>query len=161
MGVLSYSSQEVNEAVGAARAIAPIEATSTASQAYSVGDLFVYNGLLYKASANIAQGGTITPNTNCTATLVGSEIVGKFDKPSNTGTTGQVLKKTASGSEWANESGGGGASVVAEQHRNIFRGQSLGSSATARHISSRSRKRKSESTFRNFRLDSTKFPTAL
>ena len=131
MGVLSYSTEQVNEAIGAARSIAPIESTSTASQAYSVGDLFVFSGLLYRATASIAQGGTIVPNTNCTATAVGTEIVGKFDKPSNAGTTGQVLKKTLGGSAWADESGGGGASVVAEQHANIFRGQYLGTEVTA------------------------------
>lgn len=48
-------------------AVAPIESTSTASQAYAAGDFFIYNGTLYIASASIAQGGTITPNTNCTA----------------------------------------------------------------------------------------------
>ena len=131
MGQILFSTAQINEAIGAARSIAPIETTSTASQAYSIGDLFVYGGLLYRATESIAQGGTITPNTNCTATAVGTEIVGKFDKPSNAGTTGQVLKKTAGGSAWADESGGGGASVVAEQHRNIFRGQYLGTEVTA------------------------------
>ena len=48
-------------------AVAPVEASSTASQAYAAGDFFIYNGTLYIASASIAQGGTITPNTNCTA----------------------------------------------------------------------------------------------
>lgn len=48
-------------------AVAPIESTSTASQVYATGDFFIYNGTLYIASASISQGGTITPNTNCTA----------------------------------------------------------------------------------------------
>ena len=46
--------------------VAPIETSSTASQAYSIGDQFIYNGLLYKATAAISSGGTITPNGNCT-----------------------------------------------------------------------------------------------
>ena len=46
--------------------IAPVELTTTASQAYSVGDQFILNdGKIYKATADIAQGGTITVDTNC------------------------------------------------------------------------------------------------
>ena len=75
----------IDQAVALARAamtgIAPIEATSTASQAYSQGDLFFYNGKLYVATASIAQGGTITPNTNCSQTSIEALIAGKADKP--------------------------------------------------------------------------------
>lgn len=45
--------------------IAPVESSSTASQAYSVGQQFYYNGNLYKATAAIAQNDTITVGTNC------------------------------------------------------------------------------------------------
>ena len=46
--------------------VAPIELTTTASQAYSKGDQFYLDdGKLYKATASIAQGGTITVGTNC------------------------------------------------------------------------------------------------
>ena len=45
--------------------IAPVESTSTASQAYAIGEQFYYNGVLYKATAAITSGGTITPGTNC------------------------------------------------------------------------------------------------
>lgn len=45
--------------------IAPVESTSTASQAYAIGEQFYYNGVLYKATAAIISGGTITPGTNC------------------------------------------------------------------------------------------------
>lgn len=47
--------------------IAPVEATATASQPYNIGEEFYYNNILYVATANISGGGTITPNTNCTA----------------------------------------------------------------------------------------------
>ena len=47
--------------------IAPVEETATASQAYAIGEEFYRNGILYKATAAIAQGETITPGTNCTA----------------------------------------------------------------------------------------------
>lgn len=44
--------------------IAPIEAGPTASQAYVVGKQLVYNGLLYKVTSAIAQGDTLTVDTN-------------------------------------------------------------------------------------------------
>lgn len=44
--------------------VAPIENTNTASQPYSVGDHLIYNGILYKVDANIAQGATLVPNGN-------------------------------------------------------------------------------------------------
>lgn len=47
--------------------IAPVEDSSTASQTYQIGDQFYYNGLLYKATAVINSGGTITINGNCSA----------------------------------------------------------------------------------------------
>lgn len=47
--------------------IAPIELTSTATAAHAKGEYFIYNDTLYEATSAIAVGGTITPNTNCTA----------------------------------------------------------------------------------------------
>lgn len=47
--------------------VAQEETTSTASRAYAVGDYFVYSGSLYETTVAIAQGGTITPGTNCEA----------------------------------------------------------------------------------------------
>ena len=54
--------------------IATIEATSSASQAYAVGDYLVYNGQLYSVTAAIASGETITPGTNVSATNAGAEL---------------------------------------------------------------------------------------
>lgn len=45
--------------------------------------------------------------------VINTALAGKIDNPSG-GSTGQVLKKTASGVEWANESGGGGGSVTVD-----------------------------------------------
>ena len=45
--------------------IAPVETSSTASQQYLEGDQFVYNGVLYKATTTIPNGGTITVGSNC------------------------------------------------------------------------------------------------
>ena len=47
--------------------IAPVETSTTASQAYAVGEQFILNGVLYTATANISAGGTITIDGNCTA----------------------------------------------------------------------------------------------
>lgn len=45
--------------------LAPIQLTLVASQAYSVGDQFIYQGLLYKVTVAIASGGTIIIDGNC------------------------------------------------------------------------------------------------
>jgi len=47
--------------------IAPVEASTTASRRYEIGEQFILNGILYTATAIIANGGTITVNTNCVA----------------------------------------------------------------------------------------------
>lgn len=46
----------------------------TSTHAYVIGDYFIYNDVLYKATASIAIGDTIVPNTNCQATNVTTEI---------------------------------------------------------------------------------------
>lgn len=70
------------------------EPDATSDHAYSVGDYFIYNDILYKATASIAVGATIVPNTNCAATNVTTEIKdnvvdisGKQDKTDNSLTT--------------------------------------------------------------------------
>lgn len=45
-----------------------------ATVAVSSGDYFRYNDVLYMATANIAVGDTIVPNTNCRATNVATEL---------------------------------------------------------------------------------------
>ena len=49
-------------------------AAETSTHAYDIGDYFIYNDVLYKATAAIAIGDTIVPNTNCQATNVTTEI---------------------------------------------------------------------------------------
>lgn len=63
---------DVNDTKGRAM-IAPKEESSTASAAHAAGTYFTYNDLLYRATAAIAVGGTITPGTNCEAVTVGAE----------------------------------------------------------------------------------------
>ena len=58
------------------------EPTATSTHAYSVGDYFIYNDVLYRATAIIGVGDTIVPDTNCTSTNVTTEIasaVGDID----------------------------------------------------------------------------------
>lgn len=50
------------------------EASATSTHAYSVGDYFIYNDVLYKATASIGIGDTIVPDTNCSTTNVTTEI---------------------------------------------------------------------------------------
>ena len=54
--------------------IAPVEVTYMATRNYTVGQLLIVDNTLYKVTANIANGGTITPNTNVTATTL-SEVI--------------------------------------------------------------------------------------
>lgn len=50
------------------------EPTATSTHAYSTGDYFIYNDVLYKATTSISIGETIVPNTNCMATNVTTEV---------------------------------------------------------------------------------------
>lgn len=54
--------------------VAPVETSNKASQNYEVGDYLMFQGHLYKVTAAIAKGTTLTVNTNITATTVMDEI---------------------------------------------------------------------------------------
>ena len=62
---------------------APEEATSTASAAHAAGTYFRYNSKLYKATQDIALGGTITPNTNCVEDTVCAELTAQSEQIEN------------------------------------------------------------------------------
>lgn len=73
--------------------------SSPTTQAFSTGDFLVYNDQLYKVTANIANGGTLTPGTNTSSTSVGEQLAsinttlaGKAD-----GSVANNLTTTASG----------------------------------------------------------------
>ena len=55
-------------------AIAPIEAVTTASQAYAVGDYFVKNGDFCRCISPISSGSAFTLNTNYSVTKVGTQL---------------------------------------------------------------------------------------
>lgn len=54
--------------------IADSEASATAATAHAIGDYFIYNNKLYRATAAISVGGTITPNANCVEVSLEEEL---------------------------------------------------------------------------------------
>ena len=54
--------------------LATVESTSTASQAYAIGDHLIFEGHYCVVTAPISSGGTITVGTNVTRTRIGDEI---------------------------------------------------------------------------------------
>lgn len=51
------------------------EASATSTHAYAIGEYFIYNNVLYRATQAIAIDDTIVPDTNCTTTNVTSELI--------------------------------------------------------------------------------------
>ena len=68
------------------------EATATSATHYDIGDEFIYNDVLYRATAEINIGDTIVPNTNCSATNVMTEV-----NTINTALTKVIATVTADG----------------------------------------------------------------
>lgn len=86
--VFNENADKIDEALGSKasnQSLAPIESTSTATRNYSIGQQFVYNGLLYEATSAIASGGTITPGSNCARTTVAEELSALNDSLANHG----------------------------------------------------------------------------
>lgn len=71
--------------------IAYVESDSTASRAYVIGEYFCMGGLLYRVTAAISSGGTITPGTNCEAVTVGAELQDKLQLKTFALSSGQTL----------------------------------------------------------------------
>ena len=55
------------------------EVNPTSTHAYAIGDYFIYNDVLYKATQTIAIGDTIVPDTNCSTTNVTAELLATED----------------------------------------------------------------------------------
>lgn len=68
-----------------------VESTSTASRAYTKGDIIVYENRLYKATAAIAQGDTLTVGGN----IEDITVAGTGIKPANFANTSTVWSKDA------------------------------------------------------------------
>lgn len=110
VGAIPTSQKGAPGGVAAQDEICAVESADTAAAAHTVGEYISWNGLFYQVTAEIAVGDAITPGTNCTATTVAEVLAAlqgeKLDVPENAGTVGQVLTRTATGSAWADASGG-------------------------------------------------------
>ena len=96
--VFNENADKVDEALGDKaenQSLAPIESSATASRNYSVGQQFVYNGLLYEATSAIASGGTITPGTNCARTTVAEELSALNDSLTHYNRTGEMTMEVS------------------------------------------------------------------
>lgn len=62
--------EKIQSMLGVTQMLAPENPNLVAIQAYAIGDVFAANGHLYKATAAIAQDGTIIPDTNCVETTM-------------------------------------------------------------------------------------------
>ena len=71
--------------------------SSPTTQAFSAGDYLVYNDQLYKVTANIANGGTLTPGTNISSTSTGAQLTSLTAavKP-------QIIRDTITGTTYVN-----------------------------------------------------------
>lgn len=63
-----------NKTLATQQQLATVEPTSTASRAYAAGEYLCYGGLLYRVTAAIATGGTISPGTNIVLSTVGQQL---------------------------------------------------------------------------------------
>ena len=90
------------EARETADMIAPTEESTTASAAHAAGSYFIYGGDLYRATADIAIGGTITPGTNCEVVTVGGEL---SDLKSASGVVKEIDMTPAISGKYVNSTG--------------------------------------------------------
>lgn len=65
---------KIQAMLGVADIIAPYEASGTASRAYAIGDCFMYNGKLCRATSAISISDAIVIGTNCAQTTIMEEI---------------------------------------------------------------------------------------
>ena len=72
---ISGNTQAITQAMGTINSnIAGVETDYIASKDYAIGDLFVVNNVLYKATAAIAEEDIIDTETNCAVVNLGGEI---------------------------------------------------------------------------------------
>ena len=77
----------IQKMLGITDLLAPEENDLTANQAYSIGDIFIANGKLYKATVAIAAEGTIIPSTNCEEVNISNTFLNKSKIFPNYGVT--------------------------------------------------------------------------
>ena len=62
---INSETRKIQDTEGRAMICINVESTTTATVAHNKGTFFIYDGVLYKATSNIAIGDTITVGTNC------------------------------------------------------------------------------------------------
>ena len=77
---------------------ATVESSTTASKAYKIGEYLVLNNLLYRVTAAIASGGTITVGTNVVQTTVGDEVANNVLCCSDKNNDGNIVITLGDGS---------------------------------------------------------------
>lgn len=102
----TINSNKLNQTVIATR-----QANLTASKAYAIGEQFIYNNILYRATAAIASGGTITIGGNATAADNITTQISNFNpvKELNGESSVSIARNIISGSNiitFANSEGG-------------------------------------------------------
>lgn len=102
--------------------IAPVEESEESAHAYAIGEQFMFNDILYKATAAIAEGDTITPGTNCSAS---DEVVKQLENhksdttnPHNT-TAAQVGAYTKAQTEALLNSGAFDTSALVDESKAV------------------------------------------
>lgn len=96
--------------------IAPIEETTTTTQAYAVGDYLYYDGTLYKVTTAIASGGTISIGTNVSPVSVADTM--KQAEVMNTSYVNNFSPSTKSGSQYGTATAlGAGTFLIIAQAR--------------------------------------------
>lgn len=73
------------------------EDNAVSTHAYAIGDYFYYNDILFKATAVIAIGDTIVPNTNCTGVTVMDEMLNMAPTPGTVTAEDVTFDNTSSG----------------------------------------------------------------
>lgn len=67
---VNSESRKIQDSAGRAMLCISVEASTTAAATHAKGSYFIYDDQLYKASAAIAIGDTITEGTNCDVTTI-------------------------------------------------------------------------------------------
>lgn len=93
--------------------LAGLEAEYVATNDYAVGDFFMVENKLYKATAAIADGATIVPDTNCVETDISTEF--KATKDIVDGLSEEIVKKANVDGYYTNLSAGTADQLMASQ----------------------------------------------
>lgn len=96
--IVRINGKDVKDKAAARMAsIAPVEVSTTAANAYAVGQYFWLNDILYAATTAIAAGEAITVGSNCAAAIIGDDMAGKLDANQGSANAGRLMAVNSSG----------------------------------------------------------------